>query len=238
MLWQAQPGCLLIDVPDAARYLVTREQITVDPLGAPDEVTRFLRMTPLAALLMLRGVTALHGAAAVAPDGGAHLILGRSAAGSSVLLAALVRRGWTMLSDEVSAVTVDAAGAAIAHPTFGGLTLWPDATEELQIDVTRTDGVGRAVVASPLGPPAPVTAIWIVRTHNRDEITVQAVEGAGRFEEVTQAAYNTQIAGALVDRATHLRAAAALVRVPMHRIHRSMIAWRLDELTGAIAAAC
>jgi hypothetical protein len=69
VLWQAAPGRFLLDVPDVARYLVSDGAvITIDraPAARDQDVTHFLNMTPLAALLFQRGQLALH-AAAVSP---------------------------------------------------------------------------------------------------------------------------------------------------------------------------
>ncbi|MBI2864745.1 MAG: hypothetical protein HYX94_09325 [Chloroflexi bacterium] len=70
VLWQAAPGRFLLHVPEVARYLVEGgERITVDPApqASEAEVQRFLRLTPLAALLFQRGLLAFHAAAVVPP---------------------------------------------------------------------------------------------------------------------------------------------------------------------------
>ncbi|TRZ84080.1 hypothetical protein D4R89_13920 [bacterium] len=71
VLWQAARGRFLLDIPDVARYLVSDGAvITID--RAPDvrdeEMMRFLRMTPLAALFFQRGSLAFHAAAASPPS--------------------------------------------------------------------------------------------------------------------------------------------------------------------------
>jgi len=84
VLWEAAPGCLLLNVPGVARYMIKdKKSITIEPQPSASkaEVLRFLRMTPLAALLFQRGILAFH-AAAVADTRGAILIAGDSGTGN------------------------------------------------------------------------------------------------------------------------------------------------------------
>lgn len=100
-------------MPDAARS----GRITIEPPPQADEteVDRFLRMTPLAARLIQRGITAFH-VAAVANEDGAALLEGDSGSGKSTLLAALLYRGWTMLADDLAPVDLDDEGNPAVLP--------------------------------------------------------------------------------------------------------------------------
>ena len=132
MLWQAERGRFLLDVPGVARYLVSAGAlITFDRASnsGDEEVTRFLRMTPLAALFFQRCSLAFHAAAASPPSlqkgqaenegkSRAILIAGDSGAGRSTLLAALLQRGWRLLADELAVVEVDEGGHIVVLPSF------------------------------------------------------------------------------------------------------------------------
>ena len=115
--WQARPGAFLMRVEDIARYLVTGgRDMLVDPLGTDDgEVVAFFASSPFTALLQQRGVATLH-AASVATKAGAVLLLGRSGIGKSSLAAALVERGYPLLADDVTGVTLDAGGRPVVLP--------------------------------------------------------------------------------------------------------------------------
>ena len=71
VLWRAAPGRLLLEVPDVARYLVSDGNLVeIEPCGAvAEEVQRFLRMTPTAALYLQCGIPVLHAAVAATRPG-------------------------------------------------------------------------------------------------------------------------------------------------------------------------
>ncbi|MBF0224599.1 MAG: hypothetical protein HQK76_04005 [Desulfobacterales bacterium] len=140
VLWQATQDNFLLEVPEVCRYLVKDgRRIVID--AAPDadseKVVRFLRMTPLAALLYQRSIPTFHAAAAVKPDTeGCVLLAGDSITGKSVLLSALLQRGWWLLSDDLSIVDLDNNGQFMVYPTFPEVILWQDAVENLELKVT------------------------------------------------------------------------------------------------------
>lgn len=229
VLWQASSGRFLLDVPGVARYRVeSGKRVTVEPApeAAAGEVTRFLRMTPLAALLYQRGLVALHAASAVTPEGAAVLIAGDSGAGKSTLLAALLRRGWRMLGDELAIVDLDERGEPIVRPTFPEIRLWPDAVEKL----------GESAREHPLAPgSAPLRAIWWLSTRNAGEVESSEVEGAERFQALATLSYNTHVAEALIDRSTFFRIAAAVTEyVPLRRLRRPAGVWSVAELADIV----
>ncbi len=90
-------------------------------------------------LLRMRGVICLH-ASAVALDGRAIAFAGIPGAGKSTTAAAMVQRGWALLSDDIVAIAEHADGfhAVPGHPMVG---LWPDAAEKLY----GTASAGRAL---------------------------------------------------------------------------------------------
>ena len=88
-------------------------------------VARFAGMAPLAALCYQRGMAVWHAATAVR-DGGAVVLAGESATGKSTLLAALMKRGWGMLGDELAPLTLGDGGAVVALATGAEVRLWPE----------------------------------------------------------------------------------------------------------------
>src|SRR5690606_31765037 len=104
--WAASPGEFLLTVPGIARYWVRDgAHITITP--APDsrdhDITTFLINPTLGALLHQRGLLVLRGGAFMTPSGAA-LIIGKSAAGKSTLLARLQTRGYPLLTDALVAI--------------------------------------------------------------------------------------------------------------------------------------
>jgi hypothetical protein len=228
VLWRAAPGRLLLEVPDVARYLVSDGNLVeIEPSGAATgEVQRILRMTPTAALYLQRGIPVLHAAVAADPTDHAVVLAGNSSAGKSVLLAALVERGWGLLTDDLAPVTLDDEGAPVAVPTWPGITLFG-------MSGSRRF-VGRD--ARFVDEARPVSAIWWLGVHRFDRMEVRDVEGIARFEALGAMAYNRRIASALLDRASYLRVAAAVAGsgIPIRRLIRPHGRWTADELADIV----
>ena len=130
-VWEAASGAFLLTIDDVARYHVTHGcRILIEPwCDDHHDIGVFLVGSVFAALLQQRGVVPLH-ASAIATGAGAVLLAGRSGVGKSSLLAALIKRGHTMLADDVTGVIVD-QGRPVALPAFPDIRLWADALDAL-----------------------------------------------------------------------------------------------------------
>ena len=91
--WQTMPGRFLLNVDDVARYFVADgRDVVIERRGGSDhDISVYLTGSVLAAVLQQRDVATLH-ASAVQTNAGAVLFLGKSGAGKSSLLAALIKR--------------------------------------------------------------------------------------------------------------------------------------------------
>jgi hypothetical protein len=117
-------------------------------------------------ILHLRGATSLH-ASAIAVDGGAIAFCGPSGAGKSTLAAALVSRGFPLITDDVVPLRADSDGDVWAGPGLPELRVYP-ATADLI-------GIGQEVTAPVRGQtkarwqprrapgiPLPLRAIYLL----------------------------------------------------------------------------
>jgi hypothetical protein len=159
---------LLFAVPGIARYLVengTTIGVEAAPDAARNAVELFLHGSARGFLIHQRGELALEAAALVTPTGRAVAISGSSGTGKSTLAAELCRRGWSLISDDITRVTWT-RGRALAWPSHDAVKLWLDACERLQIDVrplsrTRT-GIEKFYVKMPAAS-APTVLQTVVR---------------------------------------------------------------------------
>ena len=94
-----------------------------------DDVATYLLGSVLAFALRLRGSTCLH-ASAVAVDERAVAFVGAVGAGKSTLAAALARRGYPVIADDVVALAETDEGFVV-HPGPPRIRLWPDSTRAL-----------------------------------------------------------------------------------------------------------
>lgn len=131
------PRQVLFAVPGTAIYEIKDgRQIVVSPLHNADEglIRLYLLGTCIGILLMQRGLLPLHGSAVVI-DGGAYAFVGESGAGKSTLAAAFAKRGFTLLSDDVIAVslqqTQDGQLVPTITPSYPQQKLWQDSLEQL-----------------------------------------------------------------------------------------------------------
>ena len=129
--WRITPNEFWLAVKGVARYHVADgRRIVVQPIGGDVvDVGAFFVSSVCAALLLQRGIVALH-ASAVATDAGAVLFMGGSGMGKSSLLTALLKRGHAMLADDVTGVVVR-NGRAVALPAFPNVRLWATMLDEL-----------------------------------------------------------------------------------------------------------
>lgn len=139
--YQVSPREFLLTIPNVARYYVANGcKIIVSPFqnADPDKVRLFLFGSALGALLYQRGLFPLHGSAVVTKYG-VMIFVGPQGIGKSTLAAHFQKRGYTLLSDDVCAITNDASGNFLVLPAFPQIRLCPDAHERL--DTLNTNSV-------------------------------------------------------------------------------------------------
>ena len=243
VLWQAAEGRFLLNVPNVARYLVeSGRTIIIDPLPGADVTTieRFLRMTPLAALLFQQGRLAFH-AVAIANEHGAVVIAGDSGAGKSTLMTELLLRGWKMLADEPVAVDLDAQGHAMVYPAFTKIALWPDTIKKLGIasDALSFGDANRQEYSSPeqlIYNPQPLRALYYLYTHSKNNCELEALEGSKKFNVLGKLMYNSHIADAMCERVAYMRCAISISQsAPINLLRRPRDKWSVDELADMIS---
>lgn len=190
------PGEMLCWLAGVARFLVRAgREIVVEPAptAAPEAIRSLVLSTPLAALLLQRGLLPLH-ASAVATPAGAVVFIGSAVSGKSTLAAALQQRGFMPLADDIAALRIDDAGAPVQLlPGYPGLRLWPDALTALGVEASGTPlrpGVVKHFVHSAAvfsTEPQPVAAIF---TLDRDEASEsRRLTGAATMAVLLDAVY-------------------------------------------------
>lgn len=123
-------------VPDVASYLINAEasHVTVAPEMDPAaaDIRIFLFGTVFGLLCYKRGLLPLH-ASCVRIGNGAVAFAGQSGIGKSTLAANFVRRGHTVLTDDITVIAPGRADTVQVLPTFPRLKLWGDALDRLDI---------------------------------------------------------------------------------------------------------
>ena len=231
-----------IDVDHRARPALIRAAIA--PGQTLEDLTAYLYGPVLGFLLRAWGRLALH-ASCVRMEDGAVLIGGAAGAGKSTTAAALSMRGFTVVSDDLTALTLD-EDATIAWPAFDHLRLWPT-SEPLVIDegaslerITPTWDKRRFPLdgAAFADEPCPVRAIVVLRERRHDaRVVARTLSPAHAVIKLATLTYANYLLDAPM-RAHELMQLGALVRsVPVLAVTPTTGRDGLDRLCDAIVRA-
>lgn len=134
VLSRRQDGSIEIVSKGVARYFLKDDVVDIFPENqAAIEMTRvpFLGVV-LATLLVRQGWYVLHGSS-VSVNGRAVAFIGNKYMGKSTLAASLVKRGHTLVTDDVVAIRIGDNSVPTIHPGPFGIKLWPEAIDSLSI---------------------------------------------------------------------------------------------------------
>ena len=246
--WEAAKDTFLMNVPGVAGYLATGgRSVTVDPECDSDrKIGVFLAGRILVALLQQRGLTTLH-ASALATETGAVLFAGPSGIGKSSLLAALLDRGYCMLSDDVTAGTLDAAKRITVLPAFPCTRLPADTLDIMgwRERAQAWEGIEKSLLpveSFRFHPtPLPLRAFYILTRNDRLDVGIERLPISHAFRELLKYTYRKRILYGMGQQRTHFRTLTAskgcfpvsLVERPRHPFLLDMLADRVDaDLRG------
>ena len=131
---QIAPNQFLFKVEDIASYYVTNgDKIVVEPSQKEnfDAIRLFLFGSVMASLLYQRNCFLLH-ASAVQKNGIGYAFVGRSGYGKSTTAAALIDRGYHLVTDDVCMIQTDPDSYPILWTSYPGMKLWDDSLDYLQ----------------------------------------------------------------------------------------------------------
>jgi hypothetical protein len=208
---QARPGALLRVVQGTARFLVTAGvtiEVAVEAGVDPSDVGSFLMGGVRGALIHQRGELPLHAATLVPPQGdNAVAICGPSGVGKSTLAAALVLRGWSLLADDLTRVSLRDS-IVTAWPGGTGIKLMPDAVDYLGIDASQLRRVASAVEKLLLQAPAhptPVALGCVIALHRSPSSRIEVLERSEAIAVVSAQTFRPHYISALGIAEQHLR---------------------------------
>jgi HPr serine kinase-like protein len=202
-------------IPHIARFLLEggrRITVALEEDADDADAAIFILGTVFGILLHQRGDFVLH-ASAVRVGGRAVLFAGPSGAGKSTLAAALVRRGYAMITDDVCAV---AAGRVLSDGRQ--LKLWANAIDRLDLSAARGGPVRNKLQKFYVEPaaaddtPLPVGAVYMPReTRPPAEDGIEIANIVDATLMLRHNAYRPRLVKALAQDNFYLQSAAALV---------------------------
>ena len=240
--FQTAPSQALISLEQVSRFLIRDgREIVIDRAPDVDEGTLrlFLLGYCLGVLLHQRGVLVQH-ASVVAQDGVCMALAGASSVGKSTLAAAMVRRGYTLVTDEVCPVTVAADGVPQVIPGYPAQLLWRRALEKLEMFndqlVQVRPGLEKYVVPTRsnfAAAPHRLTHMYVLQSWNREEVELEPLEGFERFNAFLNNTYRERyLKGLALYRTRQQRCAAVVPKVIVRRLKWPQ---RWNDIEEAIA---
>lgn len=226
----------------SARFLVENGRTIIFQKNPRCEETLFLHhlLYPvMAAALRHHRFLVLHASCAISQCG-AVLVTGESGAGKSTTVARLVAQGWSLQTDEVSALRLAPHRGIEVMPGARRIHLHEDAAAALPFN---TSGLPRhnwhrkkmaipVVTAPPLGPRKLCRIVYLMRGQG-DDILVKKITGREKLALLLGAVYGPLLVEQLESQFDLM--AGALEDVEMLTITRPQGAWTLEAVTEAIA---
>jgi hypothetical protein len=244
---QVAPGRARLDVAGVATFTIEGGgRITVERHpGADDDLVRLLLSgTPLGLALAQRGVLVLHASVVVDARGRAIALAGGPADGKSVLAAALVERGYRLLSDDLCCLRVCGDGRALALPGAAQLVLGAAAASRVcdpgaerrrvHPDLERV-AVGRGDRYHAV--PAPLAAVVLLRPDWGGAPAVEELRGADKVLHLDRAIFRRTLRngmGLQVD--DHRQLTALAPRITLTELRFPPRWERLDETADRVEA--
>ncbi len=242
--YQARQGQFLMRLDDVAAYLISDgSEIIIEraPGATDEEVLLFLFGSAIGALLHQRGMLTLH-ASAIETERGAVLFVGHSGNGKSTTAAALHKRGYRILADDICPLALDENGQPLALPGFPQLKLWADTAKKLEHDTgemrrvrPQLEKFGLLVHDEFINRPLPLYAVYHLTTHNKPEIELEPIELSKRFNLLLFNTYRQRFLDGLQMRAEHFKLATSAGKAArMKRVIRPSAPFMLDELVDLL----
>ncbi len=238
--YQSSTNAFWLNVPDIARYLVTDgNQIIIHANNRRDEdsIRVFLLGSCMGALLMQRDLFLLH-ANAIKVGGHCVSFSGRSGIGKSTLSAAFMRRGYSILADDVCAI--NASQEVI--PSFPQIKLWADASQKLAVQTKSLRKIRPNVdkFSVPLKATfhtcnLPLKVLYVLAAHNQDKVELKAFEGLKKILPLKNNTYRYPYLNGLGKTNVHLKHIGALAsKISVVQVSRPKSGFQLDALVALI----
>ncbi len=239
VLYQAKKDDFLFRLNTVGSYRVQNgSNITVERLNdaTDEEIRLFLLGSAFGAMIHQRELLPFHGSTVV-KDGIAYVIGGTSGAGKSSLAAALVKRGFSLLADDISVIKTE-AGQPIVYPGIPQLKLWEDVMRKLEEDITVYPKVRPQLLKyrKPAGiefinNSVHVHSIVILSSKNTPGFEINPVKGVEKFNLLKNNTYRYQFLPGLEKTVQHFRLVTELAGIcKVFQLKRPNSPLLLDEL--------
>ena len=188
--FESSPNEFLLRIEHIASYYVVNGNhitVAINPNTDDEEVRLFLLGSAFGALIHQRGHLPFHGSS-ININNSAVIFSGHSGAGKSTLAAAFYKKGYPILSDDVSVITMSEENTPVVQPGYPQMKLWSDSIKRLGEDPSsfkkirkRVEKHNVPVVQYYQKEPIPLHNIFIIVSSNLGELKVEHIKGLEKF---------------------------------------------------------
>jgi len=196
VLYQSTATEFLLRIDRVANYHVRNgNEIVVQKLGnaSTAEVSAFINGSAFGALLHQRHMLPIH-ASTVLYMGRCLVFAGVSGSGKSTLAASLIRDGAMLVADDISVIDFSGDKPAV-RPAFPMIKIWEDSLKHLEIPLEGLEPVRGEIRKFYLPVPrfdrsfTPIHRIYVIATHNRDDLEIKDLQGVDKFRVLKKHTY-------------------------------------------------
>ncbi|SFI28506.1 hypothetical protein SAMN02799624_00118 [Paenibacillus sp. UNC496MF] len=230
-------GTGIYRVRDGREITVSRAE------GAAETAIRlYLLGTCMGALLFQRQLLPLHGSAVVI-GGRAYAFVGDSGAGKSTLAAALLQRGYPLLTDDVVAVTLTRDRVPYVIPAYPQQKLWQESIERLGMQEGRYVPLYATKFAIPVAQrfcsdPVPLAGVFELVKTDGSRAELRRLRGLERLPTVRYHTYRQFLISRLGLDHRHFSTSVSVVdRIAMYQLRRPESGFSADELVALVLEA-
>jgi serine kinase of HPr protein (carbohydrate metabolism regulator) len=158
-----------------------------------NDISAFLVGSAFGALLHQRHLLPLH-ASTVVHKNKCFVFMGISGVGKSTLAAALIGNGATLVADDISVIDFSATTPRVI-PAFPAIKIWKSTLQYLNIDSSKLKRVRGELekyyvpVSKYADKACPIDKIFVLTTHDNNEVLLKPLEGIEKFMAVKNHTY-------------------------------------------------
>ena len=245
-VYQMKDQQFLLKIEHVGRYLIQNgDKITIEKMpGASDrETIVFLWASAVAVLLHQRGRLIVHGSSIMQGDQ-AIIFSGPSGSGKSTIASTFAAyKGAMIISDDISAISMDLSGTPVVLPGYPLMKLWRDSSDKLGLewDGTRLirDKVNKMMVNINdkfVHHAVPLRQFYLLSYKNSGPAAITEINGYKKLELLTGKIFRKNFLkkqeSGTVDIFTEASKILPMIRIcTIHRLHGI---GHLDETIGMI----
>ena len=238
--YQVKQGHYLLTIRGVARYMVVKGAevvIEIDPNAEIEDVKVFLYASVFGALSHLRNALPIH-AGAIAHKDGVYLFAGKTGAGKSTTVAEMQRRGYDVLTDDLTPISFTKDFIPMTTYGIGRIKLWSDALEKLQISYKAEDRIRGElekfnvfIHKKPESICFKVKKIFILEPYSGEELRFKTLFGKEALIQLIQQTFRYQLLEGFGLKENHFNNCSQLLRgIELILIKVPRAEYKLNEL--------